>query len=266
MCDDFCYDCATKTANSVLNEISSTYEIDLPNIQWKHFADLLTENYSVKIEPHKFSDYNLSTRFAGVAMLGDYPLIQFNDSITQSEERKHFTVVHEGVHFYRHKDDPNAKGEAFTDIIENSAYSSEEQTEELITNQTASIIMLNDIALTNCMKNHWSFGKIASFYGMSSSALFERLVNYLHFNLKIKSESARYLVGRFRYGETVDACGFLPILITNFDKFVDWFDDFPLTGDMLDELYMNLGIGFEAPVSHWYQINHVFQKTTLIFR
>ena len=263
MKDGFYYNCATHTADNILNEISSTYQIDLLNIRWKHFVNLLKEKYSVSIEPHVFNDPNLNARLAGVAMLGNYPLIQFNNSIMQSEERKHFTIVHEGVHFFRHKDDPNAEGEAFTDIIENSAYSPEEQAEELITNQTASIIMLNNSALLACMQNRWSYGKITGFYGMSGSALFERLVNYLHFNLKIKSESARYLVGRFRYGDTVEACGFLPILITNFDKFVDWFDDFPLTGNMLDELYLNLGLGFETPASHWYQLNHIFSKTNL---
>lgn len=259
--DDGCYyDYATQTAGDVLKEITSVYQTDLLDIRWRDFINLLREKYSVAIEPHIFNDPNLNARLAGVAMLGNYPLIQFNDSTMQSEERKHFTIVHEGVHVFRHKDDPDAEGEAFTDIMENSAYSPEEQVEELITNQAASIIMLNDSALLTCMQNNWGYGKIGGFYEMSASALFERLVNYLHFNLQINSSTARYLVGRYRCGDTTEARNFLPLLISHFDYIVDWFHDFPITGNALDELYLNLGIGFEAPTSHWYQLRHIFPE------
>lgn len=193
-------------------------------------------------------------------MLGKHPIIQYNNSVTQSEERQHFTVVHEGVHFFRHKDDPNAIGEHFADIVEHSAYSDDEKIEELITNQAASIIMLNDVALKKCMYNNWSFGKIAGFYGMSCPALFERLVNYLHFNLSIKENTAHYLVGRFRFGDTIEACEFLPILITNFDNFIELSNRTSLTGNDLDEFYKELGLGNTAPTSHWYQLQHIFPQ------
>ena len=258
MDDGFFYDRAVQTANDVLTEITYAYQTDLPSIRWRHFVSLLREKYSVTIEPHIFNDPNLNARLAGIAMLGNHSLIQFNDSTMQSEERKHFTIVHEGVHVFRHKDDPDAEGEAFTDIIENSAYSPEEQVEELITNQATSIIMLNDSALLECMKNNWGYGKIGGFYEMSASALFERLVNYLYFNLQINPVTARYLVGRYRCGDTAEARAFLPLLINHFDYIVDWFHDFPLTGNMLNELYLNLGIGIQAPASHWYQMRHIF--------
>lgn len=263
MTDSFYYDQAKETAESVLREITSSYEPSITNIQWHHFITLLKEEYGVAIEPHVFKNNTLNARFAGVCELGDHPLIQFNNSTFQNEERQHFTIVHEGVHYYRHKNDSDAEGETFSDIIQNASYPSEEQTEELITNQAASIIMLNDAALTKCMSNRWSFGKIAGFYGMSPSVLFRRFVNFLYFNLNINFEASHYLVGRFRYGDTTEARSFLPLLINYFDYFVDWFHDFPLTGDTLDELYMNLGVGFEAPTSHWYQLKHVFPNNKI---
>lgn len=256
------YPIAKRNANNIISEIQKAYTIGKPDITWKYFKKLLTDSYGVMIESKEFNNVILAKRLAGELVIGpEKALISYNKGIFQSEERQHFTIVHEGVHYMNHKVD-HKNGEHYSEILKNGSYSDDELIEETVTNQTASLIMLNDSGLELCMKNRWSFGKIAGFYGMSASALFVRLNNYLHFNLGLSLENSRYLVGRYRYGSSLESRTFLCFFINNFESIKNWIGNgyhaFVHWLTFCNEL------GYKhVPTSYWYQIKHLLPDSVL---
>ena len=65
------------------------------------FKQLLKEKYDVIFLPN--ADYTgiAAEKVAGSITCDGYnTIIEYNDTYTQTTERKHYTIVHEGVHFY----------------------------------------------------------------------------------------------------------------------------------------------------------------------
>ena len=147
------YPIAKRDSESIVNEICKTYGVSKTATNWKYFEELLQTKYSVIIEPKNFKNIVLSKRLAGELVIGDNKaIISYNNGCFQTVARQHFTIVHEGVHYMKHRVD-HKNGEHFSDILKNGAYSPKESEEELLTNQTASLIMLNDGALEQCILN-----------------------------------------------------------------------------------------------------------------
>ncbi len=256
------YPIAQENAANIVSEIQSTYNVGKVDVSWTYFVDLLVNKYSVDIEAKQFSNIILAKRFAGAIIIGNKKsVISYNNGVYQNNARQHFTVVHEGVHYMIHKDD-HKDGEHYSEILENGSYSPEETQEELLTNQTASLVMLNDEALIDCMHNGKKCYVLADLYGMSGKAIFYRMVNYLRFNLGVASEAALYLAGRYCYGSTPAACTFLCFFINNFDDIMEWvkngYHAFVHWLEFCSEIgYTNV------PSSYWYQINHLLPDSVL---
>lgn len=256
------YPIAQENAENILSEIQATYNVKRSEIRWLDFCHLLGNKYDVIIEPKQFDNIILAQRFAGELVIGKRKsIISYNNGMFQNDGRQRFTIVHEGIHYMRHKAD-HMNGEHYSEILTNGSYSPEEEQEELLTNQTASIIMLNDEALERCMRNNKRCYDISSLYGMSGKAVFYRMLNYLKFNLKIVPDVASYLAGRYCYGSTEAACTFLCFFINNFDDIMEWvkngYHAFVHWLEFCSEIgYTNV------PSSYWYQINHLLPDSVL---
>lgn len=257
------YPIAKADAENIISEIQSVYGVRRSVITWKDFSKLLQEVYGVIIEPNQFANPILSQRFAGVLKIGkSKAIISYNNGIYQAATRQHFTIVHEGVHFMNHRIN-HGKGQQYTDILENGSYSPEEQQEELLANQTASIIMLNDEALEDCMHTgKWCY-QITESYGMSATAVFYRILNYLRFNLKLPQKKASYLASRYRYGTNPAARTFLCFFINNFENIMNWVNNG--YHEFVHWLSFCNSIGYpRVPNSYWYQINHLIQDSVIV--
>lgn len=252
------YSASVDTASNILNEIHQVYSVPFYEITYSDFYKLLTEKYGVKIEPYIFKNLWLNRHFAGTVRMGRHPIISYNDSLYQAEGRKHFTVCHEGSHYYRHKDDPDNEGEHYSDILENGKYSAQEKDEEAIADECASILMLNDYALEYHMRRLDNFYRVKEETGMSNKALFHRIADYLENVLQIPYSTAGFLAYKYQYG-TGGYQTFLPFFITNFEQVNDWaldpFEDHDRTS--FAELYDQRG-WYDLPDVHWSQIKRIY--------
>lgn len=257
------YPIAQENAADIVAEIQSTYNVDKTDVNWTYFVGLLKNKYNVSFDRKQFTNTTLAKRFAGAMIIGNKgSIISYNDGIYQNRARQHFTIVHEGVHYMVHKDD-HKDGEHYSVILDNGVYSPEEMQDELLTNQTASLVMLNDEALTECMHTGKTCYTIANLYGMSGKAIFYRMVNYLRFNLGVASEAASYLAGRYCYGSTPAACTFLCFFINNFESIMDWVNNGYHAFIHWLSLCREMGYS-NVPSSYWYQVNHLLPDSVLI--
>lgn len=256
------YPIAKRDSESIVNEICKTYGVSKVATNWKCFEELLQTKYNVTIEPKSFKNIVLSKRLAGELVIGNNKaIISYNNGCFQAVARQHFTIVHEGVHYMKHRVD-HKNGEHFSDILKNGAYSPEESEEELLTNQTASLIMLNDEALEQCMHSGQGCYEITNSFGMSGKAVFYRMTNYLKFNLRVSPDVASYLAGRYCYGTNAAACTFLCFFINNFESIMDWINNGYHA--FVHWLEFCNSIGYKnVPSSYWYQINHLLPDSVL---
>lgn len=256
------YPVAQENAKNIVSEIQQAYNVAQPDVNWTYFAYLLKNKYGVIFDSKQFTNPILAKRFAGAMMIGKGgSVISYNNGAYQSRARRHFTIVHEGVHYMAHKDDLK-NGECYSEILENGSYSPEEMQEELLTNQTTSLVMLNDEALLECMHTGKRCYTVADLYGMSGKAIFYRMVNYLRFNLGVASEAALYLAGRYCYGSTPAACTFLCFFINNFEDIMEWVKNGYHAFVHWLEFCNDIGYT-NVPSSYWYQINHLLPDSVL---
>lgn len=256
------YPIAQENAANIVAEIQQTYNVAKPSINWIHFASLLMNKYGVMIEAKHFNNAILAKRFAGELYIDKGgAIISYNNGSYQNIARQRFTVVHEGVHYMKHRVD-RKNSQHFSEILSNSTYSPEELQEELLTNQTASIIMLNDDALKACMHTGKRSYAIADLYGMSGKAIFYRMANYLKFNLGIAPDTALYLAGRYCYGSTAAARTFLCFFINNFKNIMEWVNDGYHAFIHWLEFCNKIGYP-NVPSSYWYQVNHLLPDSVL---
>lgn len=257
------YPIAQENAENILSEIQATYNVKRSEIRWLDFCHLLGNKYDVIIEPKQFDNIILAQRFAGELVIGKRKsIISYNNGMFQNDGRQRFTIVHEGIHFMNHRVD-HKKGEHFSEILDNKSYSPEESREELLTNQTASLIMLNDEALRTCMRSNQGCYEISRYYGMSGKAIFYRMANYLRFNLHVSSDNSLYLAGRYCYGTSEAACTFLCFFINNFRSIMEWIENGYHA--FVHWLEFCNSIGYKSvPSSYWYQINHLIPDSVLL--
>ena len=195
------YSSYKKIADSICSEISSQIGIPSRNVHWDNFQQLLKEKYNVIFFPN--ADYTgiAAKKVAGSITCDGYnTIIEYNNTYTQTTERKHYTIVHEGVHFYC---DLN-KGQTSKSISDSSDHTLVQPTNYAIEKRaevTASLIMCSDFELEQNLKQGMTFSENCDFFQMSKSAMWYRIKNYLQFNLGIPQKEAKKLVDAYRYGE-----------------------------------------------------------------
>lgn len=254
--DAFNYETAEQSSDAKLWEIGAYYHVDIADIRWKHFVGLLQQKYGVEIIGYSEFTGNLDRIFAGSLLVqGNDAIIGYNSSSRQPLGRRHFTVVHEGVHYF---DDAvtNAPSQSFSDIAEHDDYTPEEQLQENHANYTASLLMCNDIALERALYSDCDCSDIEAEFQMTNKAVMTRITNYLNYNLNIPRNVAYRLSGAFGRGDTAERRSFLNILVPHYLEIKQWIDDIDNQSFLsLEELYN--GWGKELPNSHWYQAQHI---------
>lgn len=251
------YDEAKDSVQQKLDEISSYFDLNIGEIKWNHFRDLLIHKYDVQIVPFVFTG-KLSKIFAGSLYFDNgEALIGYNDSLEQSENRKHFTIMHEGIHYFDDAKNGTNK-ESFSDLLDNKNYSDTELIREQHADYSASLLMCNDIAFESSMKQGLDHSQMEREFQMTPAAIWVRVLNFLMFNLSMTQTAAVYLANTYSKGDSKERRSFLPFFITNKSLIKVWGYDEYRTNDSLQELYNELGYDGKIPNSYWYQLQHLF--------
>lgn len=262
------YSSYKKIADSICSEISSQIGIPSRNVHWDNFKQLLKEKYNVIFFSN--ADYTgiAAKKVAGSITCDGYnTIIEYNNTYTQTTERKHYTIVHEGVHFYC---DLN-KGQTSKSISDSSDHTLVQPTNYAIEKRaevTASLIMCSDFELEQNLKQGMTFSENCDFFQMSKSAMWYRIKNYLQFNLGIPQKEAKKLVDAYRYGEKKERSSFLNLLLLNWRNLKDALNLHYCFGYKTKNNILNSWKNPFSTKSQYYQlnllINSLFEKNGLI--
>lgn len=244
-----------QTANDILNEISNYYSLPKVQIRWSNLANLLNDKYNVIIVPYTLFEGKISQIFAG-SLYADSTgtIIGYNATSQQKPSRQHFTIVHEGVHYFC--DVNNTSSQSFSDLLQKQAYSAEEQKQEDNANFVASLIMCNDECLLQCLSKGYSFVELMGEFGMSSNAMWTRIYNYLHYNLEIPHTRSKTLTSAFENGNSLDRRTFLNVFIKHKQRFLRYFRDiYIFSSNDVRKMFSNIHIPFNG--SYFYQLQNL---------
>lgn len=244
-----------QTANNILNEISDYYALPKIQIRWSDLANLLNDKYDVIITPYTLFKGKTSQIFAGSLYVDSTgAIIGYNATSQQKPSRQHFTIVHEGVHYFC--DINTTSSQSFSDLLQKQDYSKEEQKQEDNANFVASLIMCNDESLIQCLSKGYSFTKLMNEFGMSSNAMWTRIYNYLHYNLAIPHNRSKILTSAFENGDSLDRRTFLNVFIKNKQAFLRYCKDvYIFSPNDVRKMFSNIHVSFNG--SYFYQLQNL---------
>ena len=181
-----------------IERVSKHYNKPISHIRHYHISEYCENNMNVIIKYPKFNKLMVDG-FAD--KVDDYFIISINDNAIR--QRKTFTLMHEITHCLMHFKDNSRH---FSSDIERNTQN------ELEANIGASLLLINDEALDECLYKGYSFNRMLNTFGCSKNALYTRLVNYFQYNFSIYNNLAKKLVYNYSKGnvkkffETFNKC------------------------------------------------------------
>lgn len=186
----------------------------------------LKQSYNIQFEASKIPlrarkidvvDSVFSKRVSGFTLFQDGGSIMFLCAETHTWERTIFTVVHELVHSYLALSKPNYKKQVALlndlDFNENP-YPEDLQSIEDETNVIASLLYAPSCSLKkNIMCNN--FQQLCSIYGMSVSAMHNRIHNFFYYEMHFSENEATNALFAFRNNEENKMINYRKILEGN---------------------------------------------------
>lgn len=164
---------------------------------YEKFTKFIVEKYGIAVTKVNFGDY-LNTIFDGV-IIGTKSKWKIHINDTMIHTRQNFTLCHELSHYIWDCD----YGEKIAKITSlsgsNNEYDSQSEI-EFLANTSAGVMMIPDVCIRNSFEENLSFGKIASKFKISASALNYRLIQFLIYYTNCPINVAQEIVYKFRYG------------------------------------------------------------------
>lgn len=206
-------------ADNIRSDISGYLGIPIYQIHWRDFKNFLEKRFNVTFFPNDSYHGIVAKKISGsITCDGQNTVIEYNNTPDQIAERKHYTIVHEGVHFYcdlkKGKKDTFINDSLDKNLIQPSDYYIEKRAEV-----TASLIMCSNKELKANLIEGMPFSENCHFFEMSQAAMWYRIKNYLQFDLYIPKHEAKKLVDAYRYGESIERSHFLNLLLANWESF-----------------------------------------------
>lgn len=211
------YESAIELSNEIINEVSSFYHVTAEQLRWHDFMSYAQEKYDVVFRTYKFNSA-ASRILSGSLLITDYgAAVGFNREMP--ETRQHFTITHELAHFFKTVKTKIMRNQSYSDLVENRGYTDSEEPEELEANFVSSLLLIPIPALENMIKNGHSFGHIQSQFGISSQALFRRLINHFVLKMGLSVDFSKQIVRDFENGNNRGIRKFFSKQISSDDKF-----------------------------------------------
>jgi len=158
------------------------------------FFDYITNKNDVEVFSQQFRETSKGS-ISGMLVRDDLGTTITYNSL-HPKVRQNFTKGHELTHFLKHIDNLPAE---FSLKESDFSYDESSNLMEYEANIGASHILLPDIILLEMIQKPISFQTVSSKYGMSESALFFRLRDFLVYRCKLNPVRAINLVNQYRY-------------------------------------------------------------------
>lgn len=197
--DESLYFEAANIANDLARKAAALLDKDLTQIKCYDIQKYVEQTENVVFTSYDFGSKLREIMLGSTSEIDGVIVIATNKSVIV--ERKNFSEMHETMHVYC-----DVKGgavpHAFTDMILEDGYLSEDEPKEYRANIGASVLMSNDEALKYALRKFKNFDEVANYFFMSKAALMNRLKDYLVFVQNCTPEYAFRLCSAFRYGRS----------------------------------------------------------------
>lgn len=189
---------ASFNVSELSNKIATETDKPIGELRTSDFIDYTRETEPVEFVPYAFKG-KMAEIFGGSIMIAGNGLVEIGYNSSVNEGRQHFTILHEVNHLYN--DVPRGMaGESFSDVINQGAYSEQEQYREAIANFGAAIMQIPDEPLFRMICEGASIeGDFSNEFQSSYAANFTRVRDYLIFNYQVTPTVAYELTKDYRY-------------------------------------------------------------------
>lgn len=193
------YDEASADVYKAIKIVAKYYNLELVQLRWNHFF-----NFTKDVLQVHFVKYPLKTELGKIFSGCIIPLegiitIAYNANV--SLPRRFFTICHEITHRFCDMEDIQ-KARGFEDYLEVSSIDPKEDFIEYRANVGASLLMCNDEALSIQLSGRRNFLQLADFFYMSQAAMYNRLIEFCVYKIKINPYQAKDVVRNFTMGDS----------------------------------------------------------------
>lgn len=209
-----------KDAHHLVYKFMQEENISPAEYTYEKFVDFMVGKHGIAVKRVDFGEY-LNTIFDGV-IIGTKNKWRIHINETMIRTRQNFTLCHELSHYIWDCDYGN-KLAKITSLSGNNRNEYNSQSEiEYLANASAGVMMLPDMCIRNSFKEKLTFGKMATKFKISASALNFRLIQFLIYYTNCPVKYAQETVYKFRYGSNPeDFLFFLKDEIFNTDYKID---------------------------------------------
>ena len=180
----------------IIEKVANYYGIELKELRWKHYKDYMIDVENVDIIPYSFGDVSRKIFSGNIIKFHHKCGISYNPTMVKG--RQNFSILHESAHYFFDMN-KECKSQSFSDLITGKGYTSEDEPKEIRANIFASLALINNEALKECLKKQMSFRQICEEFEMSAAALHVRLYDFLTKIFLLNPCLARSAINQYRY-------------------------------------------------------------------
>lgn len=179
-------------------KVADYFELSFEELKHYHYRIYCQQVLGYEFHPIITGKYSKEKLSANINFSDDIAIIVYNPNV-KSRGRINYSISHEISHaIMEHYKNGT---QTFAELVNEGNYSPEEKVIEYEANVGASLLLLNDYALKDCINSCLTFRQIAHKFEMSYQALTVRLCNYLKFNHECTDYNSKKVVELFKNGE-----------------------------------------------------------------